>query len=80
MSTIYQFRVEGYLDKRYADWFGRMTISYTAEGDTLLTGEICDQAALYGFFSRCRDLGLTLISVNPLSKSAESKGDTQCLC
>ena len=32
-------------------------------GDTTLTGEVTDQAALHGLINRVRDLGLTLVAV-----------------
>ena len=46
-------------------WFDGLAITQTAEGDTLLTGPVVDQAALHGVLKKVRDLGLTLISVNP---------------
>jgi hypothetical protein len=66
MSTVYQFKIKGHLDQKYSIWFGCLKFIHTAEGDTLLTCTVPDQAALHGIFGRCRDLGLTLISVNPL--------------
>jgi hypothetical protein len=33
-------------------------------GDTLLTGPVPDQAALFGLLRRVRDLGMQLISFN----------------
>lgn len=33
------------------------------EGETLLSGEVVDQAALYGLLAKLRDLGLSLLSV-----------------
>jgi hypothetical protein len=35
-------------------------------GVTILTGEIPDQAALYGMLAKTRDLGLVLLSVKRL--------------
>lgn len=72
MSPNYQIKIKGHLDEKYAVWFGRLEFEQTAEGDTLLTGLIPDQAALHGILARCRDLGLTLISVNPLPETIES--------
>jgi len=37
-------------------------------GDTILGGAIVDQAALHGVFKEIRNLGLTIISVNPQAK------------
>jgi hypothetical protein len=62
---IYQIRLEGHLDQRWADWFGDLTITLEANGTTVLTGPLIDQAALYGVLKKIRNLGLPLISVNP---------------
>jgi len=43
-----------------------MTIRHTADGSTLLEGVVVDQAALYGLIRKLRDLGLTLIAVQPV--------------
>ena len=61
---VYQIRIEGQLDSAWADWFDGMTIAPQANGDTLLTGPIVDQAALYGLFKKVRDLGIPLVSVH----------------
>lgn len=56
--------VKGHLDFHWSDWLEGMTITHAADQNTLLCGEVADQAALYGLLSRLRDLGLTLISVS----------------
>ena len=61
---IYQIRLEGQLGREWAEWFGGLTITLADNGETLLTGPVIDQAALYGVLKRIRDLGLPLISVN----------------
>ena len=60
-QTIYHIRVRGAVDKRWADWFGGFVIASRADGETLLTGPVLDQAALHGVLSRIRDLGLPLL-------------------
>jgi hypothetical protein len=62
--NIYQIRVKGHLDSQWAEWFGGLTITLEDNGETLLTGPIIDQAALYGLLKLVRDTGLTLVSVN----------------
>lgn len=42
---IYQLRLEGHLDHRWAKRFGGMTIALEENGETLLTGSVVDQAA-----------------------------------
>jgi len=59
----YQIRVQGALEQHWSRWFDNMTITYDADGTTLLAGPVADQAALYGLINRIRDLGLTLLLV-----------------
>ena len=61
---LYEIRVKGHLDDRWADWLGGMTITLADNGETLLTGQVIDQAALHGLLKKVRDLGLPLVSVN----------------
>lgn len=67
--AIYQIRLEGQLGPEWADWFGGMSLTPAENGETLLTGPVVDQAALHGLLKKVRDLGMPLISVNPLSLS-----------
>ena len=60
-----EIRVRGQIDRAWSDWFDDLTISYTPEGDTVLDGNLPDQAAIYGVLSKLRDLGMQLISVVP---------------
>lgn len=61
---VYQIRLKGHLGRTWTDWFAGLTITQEDNGDTLLTGPVVDQAALYGVLKRVRDLGLPLLSVN----------------
>ena len=61
--TIYQITVKGYLCPEWAAWFGGLTVSTTTNGNTLLTGPIRDQAALFGLLKKVRNLGLTLLAI-----------------
>ncbi len=63
---VYQIRIKGYLGSQWTDWFDGLTITLAEDGDTLLTGPVIDQAALYGLLKKARDLGLPLVSVNPV--------------
>jgi hypothetical protein len=60
---VYEIRVRGRLGPRWADWFEGLTVTPEANGDTLLTGPVVDQAALHGLLRRVRDLGVPLLSV-----------------
>ncbi len=60
---LYEIRLKGHLDDRWADWFDGLTITRADNGETLLTGPVVDQAALHGLLRKVRDLGMPLVSV-----------------
>jgi hypothetical protein len=62
--VVYQIRIKGHLSHQWTDWFEGLTITLKDNGDTLLTGPVTDQAALYGLLKKVRDLGMPLVSVN----------------
>lgn len=59
----YRILVAGHLDTRWQPWFDDLTVGQRPDGNTLLSGTLADQAALYGVLKRINNLGLTLISV-----------------
>jgi len=65
-SIIYEIRIKGHLDRQWSDWFDDLNITLEEDGDTLLTGPVVDQAALHGLIKKVRDLGMPLVSVNPI--------------
>jgi hypothetical protein len=58
----YRIKLKGHLDNKWSDWFDQMAISIQGD-ETILTGPVADQAALYGLLIRIRDLNLTLRQV-----------------
>jgi hypothetical protein len=62
-TGVYQIRIRGHLGPRWTNRFGGLTITLEDNGDTLLTGPVVDQAALFGLLRKVRDLGMPLISV-----------------
>jgi hypothetical protein len=67
----YEIRIRGKLDARWSHWFANLQIIPQPDGESLLTGPVADQAALYGAISRMRDLGLVLVSVRRVSREQE---------
>ena len=65
-SMVYQIRVRSHLNSDWTDWFDGLTITLEENGDTLLTGLVIDQSALHGLLKKVRDLGMPLVSVNPV--------------
>lgn len=61
--TIYHIRMKGVLDPQWSDWFDGFSISSPQKGQTLLSGPVVDQAALFGILAKINDLGLPLLSV-----------------
>lgn len=64
---VYQIRIKGHLDSCRLRTFADLTITYDLCGETILTGPMPDQAALYGLLNRLRDLGIPLLSVNRIT-------------
>lgn len=62
-KTIYEIHLKGSLDQRWAHRLEGMEIQYLPNGDTLLTGGLPDQAALYGILSQLRDIGIPLLEL-----------------
>jgi hypothetical protein len=58
-----EIRLKGHIDPQWSEWLGNLSIQYMDHDQTLLTGSITDQAALFGILRKIRDLNLRLISV-----------------
>jgi len=65
----YEIRIHGHLDGRWAGWFEGLTLTLEENGDTLISGRVIDQAALFGLLRRVRDAGMALVSVNRVTAS-----------
>jgi len=61
----YQIRVKGHL-RHLTTWVDGLSIHLEDNGDTILTGSIIDQAALFGLLMKINDLGIHLVSVIPI--------------
>jgi hypothetical protein len=62
-GTHYEIVVKGQLSERFQSTFDGLALA-VQPGETTLSGELADQAQLYGVLLRLRDLGIELVSVN----------------
>ncbi len=76
-SGLYEIRIRGHLDDRWAGQFGGVVITLEDNGSTLLTCHLIDQAALHGLLKKVRDLGMTLVSVSPVEPDPADKLDVK---
>jgi hypothetical protein len=60
-KILYHIRVKGHLDQKWADWFDGFVITSRADGETLMSGSVVDQAALHGVLDKIHGLGLPLL-------------------
>jgi hypothetical protein len=72
----YRLRVDGHLDDHWSAWFGCLILTRENDGTTSLTGPVTDQAALHGLLAKIRDLGILLISVEPIDATNPSTSDS----
>lgn len=70
---IFQIRIQGHLGQQWAGWFDGLTIALEEDGNTLISGLVIDQSALHGILKKIRDLGMPLLSVNPVDSEQETK-------
>ncbi len=67
---LYEIRVEGQLGERWSEWLGGLTVCVQGD-ETVLSGVLPDQAALFGLLRRIYDMNLGLISVARLQRGTE---------
>jgi hypothetical protein len=78
---LYEIRIKGHLDARWANRFEGMSLAHESDGITILYGPVVDQAELHGLLRKVRDLGLPLVSViqvdpSQISHSIEKRRET----
>lgn len=60
---LYEIRLKGHLQSRWARWFDDMTVTNHDDGTTVVCGAVVDQAAMHGLLNKVRDIALPLVSV-----------------
>ena len=76
--AAYQIRVQGKLDRDWADWFDGMSVATESQPDgsavTTFTGDTLDQSALRGALDKIWNLNLTLLSVVRIERISQQEG------
>jgi hypothetical protein len=70
---LYQIRVRGLLGDTIRSAFPAL-LARAQDGDTVLTGVLADQAALYGVLAEAEALGLELIEVRRVPSREPPRG------
>ena len=65
----YAITVQGHLTPRWSAWFDGLELTPVADGTTVISGPVADQAALHGLLERLRDLGIELLALHLTSTS-----------
>jgi hypothetical protein len=60
---VYKICVKEHLDQHWSTWFDGMMVKNEANGETVLSGPVVDQAELHSLLIKVHTLNLTLISV-----------------
>jgi hypothetical protein len=68
-DACYEIQIEGQLDSRWVRTFEGMKVTALSNGDTLISGQVPDQAALHALLTRVRDLGAVLVLVRRVENS-----------
>ncbi len=59
-----EIRIKGQIINPGSGWLNNLTLSHSDPDETILTGIVSDQIALYQLITHLRDLGLYLISIS----------------
>lgn len=77
MSDFCEIIVKGHLDIDWSGWFEGLTVTHNDKGETMLSGQIRDQAALYGIIAKVRDMGLFLILVKYIAGESDKESSNE---
>ena len=74
---LYEVRIKGHLDDRWANWFEGLSFTHESDGTTILCGPVHDQAELHGLLKKVRDLGIPLLSVMRIKPGQADTSDAK---
>ncbi len=65
--AVYAIRLRGHIGAEWSEWLDGLAIRHEDNGETVVSGPVADQAALFGLLARVRDLGLPLLAVREVT-------------
>jgi hypothetical protein len=74
-DTEYRLVIRGEIGERFGLLFEGMRLERD-RGTTVITGAVRDQSHLHGLIERVDELGLELVSVNPVAEPRRTGWDT----
>ena len=74
----FEIRIRGHLSDLRSEGLEGVQTTKLANGETLISGDIEDQAQLFGLLIRIRDLGVPLLEINCCpTKKYHTTGDSK---
>jgi hypothetical protein len=70
---IYDIRIQGHLQDKWAEWFYGLTLTREDDGSTTLYGPLPDQTALHSILQKISNMNLRLISVSEIKREPENE-------
>ena len=75
MSGYCEIVVKCQLDTDWSGWLEGLMITYNDRGETVISGQLRDQAAFYGLLAKVRDMCPFLISVKYMTNESFKEND-----
>lgn len=75
MSNYCEVVVKCQLDTDWSAWLEGLTITHNNRGETIISGQLRDQAVFYGLLTKMRDMALFLISVKYMADKSFKEND-----
>ena len=77
MSNYCEIIVKCQLDTDWSGWLEGLTITYNNRDETIISGQLRDQAAFYGLLAKVRDMCPFLLSVKYMADESLENGDSE---
>jgi hypothetical protein len=75
MSNYCEIVTKCQLDTDWSAWFEGLILTHNDRGETIISGQLRDQAAFYGLLAKVRDMCPFLISVKYMANESLTDND-----